>query len=385
VFLSFDPRYFDSEKLAIPLLKQIPPSQRTYSSSSNWWSFSDTLADTVLDALRQTSNWAIVLNSTATIEGATSKPLPFAPNVIVALQDALHVVAMPASPLTQQQFHIDTTFMTVPAKKWISLLESVLSRYGTDISALVESLGPLSSGAAPANPTNKSNIKKSKAPTFTLGAAFDTIIDARLFEHNPKTGQSRFMDFASKSWAGIIGAGVIDAYYDQLDRDAAKLLPPAIDTSSLFHVLGFGAMVNTAWLKSVSLTADQVKSAYRAKAKLYHPDLCKAPNANILFDTLAEAYKTLLNDLDRERYSRALLVSSKLSGIKSQLLAPELVRCARAPLQCGRIACVAHSIQDKKFSGMVYIEQITNISDITANGKTYRMQALGSSFMGVWE
>ncbi|AKL96998.1 chaperone protein DnaJ [Clostridium aceticum] len=40
----------------------------------------------------------------------------------------------------------------------------------------------------------------------------------------------------------------------------------------------------------------QIKSAYRKKAKEYHPDLCKAPNATKIFQEITAAYEFLSDD-----------------------------------------------------------------------------------------
>lgn len=47
----------------------------------------------------------------------------------------------------------------------------------------------------------------------------------------------------------------------------------------------------------------QIKLAYRKKAKEYHPDLNKAPNATSMFQQINEAYEFLSDD-NIERYSR---------------------------------------------------------------------------------
>lgn len=51
--------------------------------------------------------------------------------------------------------------------------------------------------------------------------------------------------------------------------------------------------------------ADQsiIKSAYRKKAKQYHPDLCNLPDATKRFQEVSKAYE-FLNDGNRQRYQR---------------------------------------------------------------------------------
>lgn len=45
----------------------------------------------------------------------------------------------------------------------------------------------------------------------------------------------------------------------------------------------------------------EIKSAYRKKAKEYHPDLCKLPDATKIFQEITAAYE-FLNDDNRQRY-----------------------------------------------------------------------------------
>jgi hypothetical protein len=47
----------------------------------------------------------------------------------------------------------------------------------------------------------------------------------------------------------------------------------------------------------------EIRAAYRKKAKLYHPDVNKSPDAHSLFVMLTSAYETLINPNKRERYN----------------------------------------------------------------------------------
>jgi curved DNA-binding protein CbpA len=46
----------------------------------------------------------------------------------------------------------------------------------------------------------------------------------------------------------------------------------------------------------------EIRAAYRQKAKLYHPDLNKSPDAHSMFILLTLAYETLVNPASRQRY-----------------------------------------------------------------------------------
>jgi len=56
----------------------------------------------------------------------------------------------------------------------------------------------------------------------------------------------------------------------------------------------------------VSRDADknEIKSAFRKKARLLHPDVNKAPDAEERFKELGKAYETLLDDNKRATYDR---------------------------------------------------------------------------------
>lgn len=46
----------------------------------------------------------------------------------------------------------------------------------------------------------------------------------------------------------------------------------------------------------------EIRTAYRKKAKMYHPDINKSPDAHSMFILLTMAYETLINPSARERY-----------------------------------------------------------------------------------
>ncbi len=51
-------------------------------------------------------------------------------------------------------------------------------------------------------------------------------------------------------------------------------------------------------------TKDEIKSAFRKKARQYHPDVNKAPDAEAKFKELGKAYETLMDDNKRATYDR---------------------------------------------------------------------------------
>jgi curved DNA-binding protein CbpA len=53
---------------------------------------------------------------------------------------------------------------------------------------------------------------------------------------------------------------------------------------------------------SQDATNDQIRKAYRVRAKLYHPDLNKNDNAKLKFQIVYEAYQTLIDPKKRKWY-----------------------------------------------------------------------------------
>ena len=52
----------------------------------------------------------------------------------------------------------------------------------------------------------------------------------------------------------------------------------------------------------VNATEEQIKRAYRDKAKRFHPDVSQVRGSNIRFQLLGEAYQTLIHKDKRKRY-----------------------------------------------------------------------------------
>lgn len=65
-----------------------------------------------------------------------------------------------------------------------------------------------------------------------------------------------------------------------------------------------------------SATDEQIKRAYRARAKTLHPDVSDAPDAAVRFARIAEAYEVLSDQARRRAYDRSLLKAQPTSGSK---------------------------------------------------------------------
>lgn len=53
-------------------------------------------------------------------------------------------------------------------------------------------------------------------------------------------------------------------------------------------------------------TAEEIKKAFRSKAKIYHPDVCKLPNAHDIFIEIGRAHEILKDPETRRDYDRVL-------------------------------------------------------------------------------
>lgn len=65
-------------------------------------------------------------------------------------------------------------------------------------------------------------------------------------------------------------------------------------------------------------TKDEIKSAFRKKARQYHPDVNKAPDAEAKFKELGKAYETLMDDNKRATYDRYGEEGLNNAGFSSQ-------------------------------------------------------------------
>ena len=68
---------------------------------------------------------------------------------------------------------------------------------------------------------------------------------------------------------------------------------------------------------SYNASVEEIRQAYRNRAKQYHPDINKSPNANVLFQLLNEAYQVLINP-EKKRWYDFKLKYPSTTGFKQQ-------------------------------------------------------------------
>ena len=68
---------------------------------------------------------------------------------------------------------------------------------------------------------------------------------------------------------------------------------------------------------SCNASVDQIRQAFRNKAKLYHPDINRMPDAKILFQRINEAYQVLIN-ADKRRWYDFKLKYPSTTGLRPQ-------------------------------------------------------------------
>ena len=96
---------------------------------------------------------------------------------------------------------------------------------------------------------------------------------------------------------------------------------------------------NTLGLQAGAST-DEIKKAYRKKARQYHPDLNQSPDARDMFIKATEAYELLLSistgkDAGEEEYKRLMeewiRYNQEMSRRRAAFYARAYRRCSRRP------------------------------------------------------
>jgi hypothetical protein len=126
----------------------------------------------------------------------------------------------------------------------------------------------------------------------------------------------------------------------------------SLDTKGYYAVLGVSSKAN----------AEQIKRAFRNKAKEYHPDRNKSANAQPLFLRINEAYQTLSDTKQRAAYDALPPphMSASRTVSRTEYSIPDPAACAR----CGQISAQPRYVILRRVIGFILISRRTNITGV---------------------
>ena len=110
-----------------------------------------------------------------------------------------------------------------------------------------------------------------------------------------------------------------------------------------------------------------MRSAYRRLARMWHPDVCKEPDATEQFRRIQHAYDVLRSPATRAKYDAGLALEASLksqpqrhSWLDAVASTPAAVASYRPPLRCGLIMA-----EGREVLGRFVVERIIAWQDIT--------------------
>jgi len=118
------------------------------------------------------------------------------------------------------------------------------------------------------------------------------------------------------------------------------------ESPTLYAVLGVAATV----------APEELRTAYRRLAVMWHPDRCHEPDATRQFQSIQHAYEVLRAPATRARYDAGLKLQATVAH-RDRLDAPHT--SYRPPLRCGLIMCEGHEVL-----GRFVVQQIIMWQDI---------------------
>lgn len=137
-------------------------------------------------------------------------------------------------------------------------------------------------------------------------------------------GELTAFGFCSREWSVIIPEAVLKYWFEGIET------APVGDVSTYYGVLGVPR----------SATGDEIKTGYRRMARQWHPDVCREPNANVMFLRIREAYDVLSNIKSKSRYDVGLTVEAQ----QPAAIPLSDVATYRAPLRCGYVLAEGQEI-----------------------------------------
>lgn len=121
-----------------------------------------------------------------------------------------------------------------------------------------------------------------------------------------------------QDWRFIFPESVLRAWFGLDSNDPAA-------ASTLYAVLGIGR----------GAAGAEIKRAFRAAARQWHPDVCSEPNATQIFQRINEAYEVLSNPATRARYDAGLALEASVGSV------PTNGAAWKPPLRCGYLLVTA--------------------------------------------
>lgn len=173
------------------------------------------------------------------------------------------------------------------------------------------------------------------------------IIEARYIGATKDRGDGAPSAFAyiSGQWAAVFPESVLREWFNAAAR------PDELPT--LYAVLGVPAAADAA----------DIKSAYRRLARMWHPDVCREPDAAEQFKRINHAYEVLKAPATRAKYDAGLALAAT---IRQEADMPRTSQAYRPPLRCGLIMA-----EGRETLGRFVVEKIIAWQDIVrADGKT---------------
>lgn len=136
--------------------------------------------------------------------------------------------------------------------------------------------------------------------------------------------ESSAFGWVNGGWNAILPESALRAYFDAEDQKPG-------DAPTLYAVLGIKSGVSDG----------DLRSAYRAMARRWHPDVANDPDATEQFRAIQHAYEVLREPMSRKKYDAGLKLQASLG--RTAPLAPPKTDY-RAPMRCGWVLCEGRDV-----------------------------------------
>lgn len=132
---------------------------------------------------------------------------------------------------------------------------------------------------------------------------------------------------------------------------------------------------------ATNASAAEIKAAYRRKAMEYHPDRCRLPNANELFQRVEEAYRALRDPTSRSRYDASAVETPEPAPSASK--APEPIHCS----VCGIVTAQPRYVIFYRAASFIFVSRSEPIQGIYCRNCAEKVSLKASAFtwvLGWW-